>query len=83
MTPAEARWERIARVTFFVLEKTGSVFGTWRGRMSAKDQRALFGQFLGKGLIAINGEKETIKHTRKVCFGLDFDTTHDIAWRDL
>lgn len=83
MTAMDLRWERVANVTFFVLERTGSVLGTWKGRMSAKDQRALFGQFLGKGMIVINGATETIKHIRKVCFGLDWDTTADIAWRDL
>lgn len=67
----------------FLLEKTDSVFGVWRGKMPAKEQRKLFGLFLGKGRIDIDGEKETITHTIKVCFGLDYDVTFDKKWSDL
>ena len=30
-----------ANLAFFLQDKTGSIFGHWSGRMSAKDQRAL------------------------------------------
>jgi hypothetical protein len=70
-------------LAFFLLKETGSVCGVWRGTMSAKDQRALFGRFLGKGTLIINGETERVKMIVKVCFGTDFDTRADIAWRDL
>jgi hypothetical protein len=72
-----------ANLAIFLLKNTGSIWGQWRGRMTATEQRALFGRFLGKGLISINGETERLKMIVKVCFGTDFDTRHDIAWRDL
>ncbi len=72
-----------ANLALFLVDKTGSVFGTWYGQMSAQDQRALFGRFLGKGRLVINGEQERIKMIVKVCFGLDYDTREDLAWRDL
>jgi hypothetical protein len=72
-----------ANLAMFLLAETGTVCGKWIGRMTARDQRLLFGRFLGKGNLVINGETETIKHFVKVCFGLDTDLRHDIAWRDL
>ena len=72
-----------ANLAIFLQDKTGSVFGAWAGTMSAKDQRALFGQFLGKGRVCINGTYETVSHSRRVCFGTDFETTAKISWRDL
>ncbi len=63
----------VTNVCEFLLEKTGSVCGKWEGKMSAKEQRALFGRFLGKGTIVIDGEAETVLNRVKVCFGLDWD----------
>jgi hypothetical protein len=51
--------------------------------MSAKEQRELFGRFLGKGRVIIDGHAEMVSHVRKVCFGLDYDVTANIAWRNL
>ena len=70
------------KLAFFLLEKTGSVSGQWRGSMTAKEQRALFGTFLGKGKLLINGKKEIIVHYIKTAFGLDFDS-HEYTWREL
>ena len=72
-----------ANLALFLLEKTGSVLGTFKGRMKAKDQRALFGRFIGKGKIIINGEDETICNRVKVCFGLDWDDRNVTKWRNL
>lgn len=72
-----------ANLAFFLQEKTGSIFGEWEGRMTAAEQRALFGRFLGKGHLWINGTTETVEHWVKVCFGLDSDCTARVAWRDL
>ena len=46
----------------FLLANTGSVWGTWQGRMNYAEQRALFGRVIGKGLIIIDGLNETITH---------------------
>ena len=72
-----------AQLALFLLEKTGSIFGVWSGRMTATEQRALFGKFLGKGLIIIDGEKETICNRVKVCFGLDYDDRNLRRWAAL
>ena len=62
-----------ANLAFFLIEKTGSVCGHYEAKMTAKEQRELFGQFIGKGTICIDGETETISNRVKVCFGLDYD----------
>lgn len=66
-----------------LLEKTGSVFGTIAAKMTATEQRALFGRYLGKGTIVINGEEETICNRVKVCFGHDYDDRNVTSWRTL
>lgn len=68
-------YEALENVTMFLLRETGSIWGTWHGRMNAKEQRKLFGKFLGKGKIYIDGYNERIDHTVKVCFGTDFQVT--------
>ena len=68
-------WEAVENTTMFLLEETGDIRGTWQGRMTAKEQRALFGVFLGKGYLTISGTDEKIYHTIKVCFGLDWHTS--------
>lgn len=73
----------IENLAFYVLEKTGSVNGTVRAKMSAKEQRALFGQYLGKGTIIIDGLSETVVHRVKVAFGQDWEDTARISWKDL
>ena len=74
------KYETAANLAFFLLEKTGTIYGTWRGKLTAQEQRSLLGCFLGKGTIEINGALETIRHTVKVCFGHDFDDTHFFQW---
>lgn len=76
-------YERAADLALFLTERTGSCYGTWRGRLSAKEQRALLGRYLGKGLITIDGAEERVKMTVKVCFGLDFDVRQDLSWNEL
>lgn len=75
--------DKAANLAFFVMEKTGSVWGTWSGKMSAEEQRGLFGQYLGKGKIVIDGERETVCNRVKVCFGHDHDDRNVKAWKDL
>jgi hypothetical protein len=67
----------------FLLEKTGSIFGKWSGRLSAADQRKLFGKFIGKGILVINGENETVNHEVSVCFGTMYDIVSTDHWREL
>ena len=75
--------DRAASLAFFLLEQTGSTLGKWKGTMPAKAQRELFGQFLGKGMLVIDGSDESLRHIRKVGFGLDYDVTADLKWAAL
>lgn len=72
-----------ANLAAFLLANTGSIYNSWSGRMSAADQRLVFGQYLGKGRIYISGSDERVEHWVKVCFGLDSDMTKRLYWRDL
>lgn len=72
-----------AILAFFLLEKTGSIFGTWAGKLPATEQRNLFGQRIGKGTIVIDGARETVCNRVKVCFGLDFDDRNVVKWHAL
>ena len=77
------KYSAAANMSLFLLEKTGSVCGTFRGKLPAKQQREMYGQFLGKGKITINGNDETLCHTIKVCFGHDYDDTFNKKWTEL
>jgi hypothetical protein len=72
-----------ANLALFLLDKTGSVLGRWEGKLLAVQQRHLFGRYLGKGTIVIDGTAETICNRVKVCFGLDSDDRNVTNWRDL
>lgn len=72
-----------ANLAIFLTEKTGSCLGAWAGKLAADEQRALFGRFLGKGNIIIDGAAETICNRVKVCFGLDYDDRNITHWRTL
>lgn len=78
-----AKLDRAAGMAFFLLEHTGTIYGKWRGRMKAADQRLFFGRFVGKGQIIINGDDETVSHNVSVCFGTMRDTVWTGHWYDL
>lgn len=69
-----------ANLAFFLLEKTGSVLGRWEGRLDAKEQRELIGEYLGKGTIIIDGAKELVANRVSVCFGQDYDDRNETKW---
>jgi hypothetical protein len=75
--------DHAASLALFLLERTGSVLGAWIGRMTATEQRALFGRYLGRGRIVIDGAAETICNRVKVCFGLDYDDRNLTRWSAL
>ena len=64
-------------------ERTGSVLGTWKGKLTAKEQRVLMGQVIGKGTIVINGKEETVSNLVSVCFGQDYDYRNITRWVDM
>lgn len=73
----------VSNLTMFLIEKTGSVLGRWSGKLTANEQRALFGQAIGRGTIMIDGAEEIIFNRVKVCFGLDYDDCNVIRWNAL
>ena len=78
-----AHFSYIENLTCFLSDQTGSVLSVWKGKMAAKEQRALFGRYIGKGLIVVNGDDETICNQVKVCFGQDYDNRNITRWADL
>jgi hypothetical protein len=76
-------WTIIENLTLFVQAQTGSIFGTWTGRLTAAEQRELFGRYIGKGKIIINGDDTTICNRVRVCFGLDYDDRNMTSWSQL
>ena len=72
-----------SNLALFLLEKTGSVLSVWVGRMPAAEQRVLFGRFIGKGRIIIDGTAETIRNRVMVGFGQDYDDRNETSWRSL
>jgi hypothetical protein len=72
-----------ANLALFIQEKTGSIFGRFVGKMTAAEQRALFGSYIGKGRIVIDGEKEEISNLVTVCFGQDYDYRNVTKWSTL
>lgn len=78
-----AKEDRAAALAFFLMDQDVGIFGKWKGRMRAADQRALFGQVLGKGLIVIDGDVEEVKMLVSVCFGQDWDCAEYFRWNEL
>lgn len=69
LAPPRDRFEVAAAIGFFLQENGLGLWDRWEGRMSADDQRHLFGVKLGKGRIAIDGDTETVTHYYKTCYG--------------
>ena len=69
-----------ANLALFLVKETGSTLKTWAGRLTAAEQRTLFGRFIGKGTIVIDGERETITNRVKVCFCMDYDDRSVTKW---
>jgi hypothetical protein len=78
-----AETDRAAAMAIFLLDNTDSIYGCWAGNMKAADQRILFGRFVGKGLIIISGDTETVGHSVSICFGTMRDTVWSARWVDL
>lgn len=79
------KFDIIENIAAFLMDKKGSVLATWKGKLSAKEQRALFGVYMGRGEIVIDGEREIVQHLVKVCHwnGQDSDPTFYAKWSDI
>jgi len=72
-----------ANLAIFLTERTGSCLGVWEGRLTATEQRALFGRYIGRGTIVIDGPDEIVANRVVVCFGRDWDYRNVTAWKSL
>ena len=79
LTPPKDRGDVAANIAHFLLANGLSIFATWSGKLKAADQRLLFGFFLGKGTIVVNGLDETVENRYKACYG---ETTEVSVWLD-
>lgn len=72
-----------ANLAHFLTINADGCCGHWEGQMKAKDQKALFGRFLGKGRLVIDGATEQVRMVVSVCFGQDWDVRFRSSWTDL
>lgn len=73
-------YEAAENLASFLTEKKGSPLGKWEGKMSANEQRELFGRVIGRGMIVVDGNEETISNLVSVCFGQDYDYRNVTKW---
>lgn len=73
----------VVNLALYLLDQTNSVTARWEGKLSAAEQRKIFGRYLGRGTIVIDGDRELVFNRVKVCFGLDTDDRNVTNWRDL
>ena len=76
-------YQAAEKIAAFLMNQMGSVLATWKGKMTAAQQREMFGKTIGKGTIVINGEEETISNLVSVCFGQDYDYRNVTKWSAL
>lgn len=79
LEPPTDRFEVATNMAHFLQAQGLTIFDSWAGRMSAADQRRIFGFKMGKGTIHIDGEKDTAQHRYKTCFGQDSEAS---VWLD-
>lgn len=83
MANTQSKYETAANLAMFLQEHTGTIYGSWKGTMTAKMQRELFGAYrFGKRSIRINGATEQLRAVHSLCFGTDFECDA-FAWCEL
>lgn len=83
MMDTKMKTDYAAKLAIFLTEKKGTPLASWSGKMTASEQRELFGRNIGKGIIIIDGQNETICNRVKVCFGQDYDDRNVTKWSAL
>ncbi|MCX4150009.1 MULTISPECIES: hypothetical protein [Paraburkholderia] len=83
LTAQANRFELAARLALFLVKRKGDRAARWSGTLLAAEQRALFGRFLGKGTLTIDGARERIRHSVSRSFGMGRQVTADLAWTEL
>lgn len=69
--PQAQRYDLAAKIGFFLVKKGLKSWGVWFGKLTKSEQINSFGFYIGKGQIEVNGEKDYIAMTIRVCFGSD------------
>lgn len=70
-------------LAMFLHDKLGDVTGKWQGRLTAGEQKSIFGSSrFGKALLQIDGGKETVKTKVTRGFGQDADV-QTYSWKEL
>jgi hypothetical protein len=80
---AEPANDRAAFLALVLTEATGTPDGYMESRMTADEQREIFGRTFGRGVILIDGHASEVSMRVKVCFGTDYDIRNITHWRDL
>jgi hypothetical protein len=75
--------DRAGFLALVLTEATGTPNGYIESRMTANEQREVFGRALGRGIIQIDGFNAEISMRVKVCFGTDSDIRKITHWREL
>lgn len=70
------------RLSFFLLDETGTTGGLWSGKMTAAQQKVLFGKNLGQKVLTINGFNNTLTLGWSVGFGQDYES-RTYTWADI
>jgi len=66
--------EIVGALAIFLLNRTGSIYGKFEGRLTQTEQREAFECVpFGKLKVTIDGAAETVGAYRKVCFGTDWE----------
>jgi len=74
----------IANMRNHVILVTGNINAVWQGRLTAAQQRDMYGMYLGKGLITIDTRERLLVHTVRVGFdGGEIADTYVERWDNL
>jgi hypothetical protein len=76
------KFQVVENLSTWLMAYRGSMLETWKGKLTYKEQRALFGCVIGKGTIYLDGESEMIKHNVKIAYGADYETTVLCTWNE-
>ena len=81
ITKNATNWNHVDKTVMFTYTEGDGK--EWWGRMPAKQQREVFGIFLGKGTLHIDLLNGRVDHFVKVCFGTDSDITKTLKLNTL
>jgi len=70
--PQIQRYELATKIGLFLVGKGLNTWDSWFGKLTKSEQLEAFGFYMGKGKIEVNGEKDFVAMSIKVCFGADF-----------